>query len=195
MAETYVASVKGSRGILPRGYPWAALPWCAVVGLVYAYAAFKEPSWWGIAGGMVFFGCGVAQVLVLWNVKFQVFRADPEGIRLGWRRHVVTLRWQDVHEIRISPWADGAVADILLLPSASFVPRRLSPVAQVLLAAGLPQSWAYLKSPLLTPLSDPTRYSVPLSGTTTDEVAEALRPLTPDSVPILNAGFRISDQG
>jgi hypothetical protein len=143
---------------------------------------------------MVLFGAGVAHALVLWNGKFSVFRVDAKGIRLVCGRHRVTLPWEEVQEVRISPGADGAVADILLLPSAPFVPRRLPSAAEVLLAAVVPQSYIFLKPPLLAPLSNPLRYSVPLQGPTADEVAEGLRPLTPDSITIMNAGFRTGDQ-
>jgi hypothetical protein len=192
VTNSYVACVKGKSGILPRGYPWALLPWYAIFGALFATVAFKEPSWGGISLGMVLFSSGLAHAWVIWNAKFPVFRADPEGIRLVQGRHRVTVPWEEIQQIRISPRTDGAVADILLLPSAPFVPHRFPRTAQVLLATAVPQSYVFLKSPLLTPLTDPIRYSVPVSGTTADEVAEGLQPLAPDSVPIVNAGSSAS---
>jgi hypothetical protein len=190
VANSYAAKVKGTAGILPRGYPWVMLVRSAIL-LAIIVTLYVLSFGFTVASWMVILVAAVAAVSVLLSVlrlrsaKPAVFRVRPEGIRLGGARHVVRLSWQEVQEIRISPTADGALTDILLRPSARFAPPRFSPTAEVLLSA-VPRSYRFLKPPLLTPLTDPIRYSVPLWGTTAAEVAEGLQSLAPDSVPILS---------
>jgi hypothetical protein len=62
VADRYAARVKGTYGLMPRGYPY------------------------------------------------------PEGIGLGIGRHGIQIPWQEIQEIRISPAARGALADVVLLP-------------------------------------------------------------------------------
>jgi hypothetical protein len=182
VVNSYAARVKGTYGTLPRGYPWVMLVWYAIIGALFA--TFIVHSWFGTVGGIVIFAVGAATVRMFRNVKTAAFSAHPEGIRLGGVRHRLQIPWQEIQEIRISPAADGALADIVLLPSAPAAPARFPPAAEVLLGL-VPASYLFLKPPLLAPLTGPVRYRAPLWGTTVDEVAEGLRPLAPDSVPIV----------
>lgn len=179
--DGYVASVRAIRGF-PRGYPWAILVWYAI-GAVIVATFEQHYLLTGLLLGLAVLAAGVLFDWALWNGKAAAFRARPEGIRLGGTRHSVILPWDEIQEIRISPGSDGLVTEIILLPSAPFVPRRFSPAAEVLLTL-VPLSFLFLKPSMLTPLTGPVRYSVPLCGATADEIADGLRPLVPDSVPI-----------
>jgi hypothetical protein len=181
MVSNYIAKVKGTYGTLPRGYPWVMLPWYAVMGTVFA--VFEVHSWFGPAGGTLIFASGVALVIILRNAKMPVFTAHPEGIRLGGQRHRVRIPWPEIREVRISRAGHGAWADFVLA-APPLARRRLPPMAEVLLAL-IPGSYLFLKPPLLDPVADPARYRVPLWGATAEEVADGLRPLVPDSIPIV----------
>jgi hypothetical protein len=183
VANSYAARVKGTYGTMPRGYPWVILVHYAAIGALFA--TFMVHGWYGTVGGIVIFVGGAVAVRALRNLKTAAFRAHPEGIRLGGGRHCVQVPWQEIQEIRISPATDGALADIVLLPSAPAAPARFPPTAEVLLSL-VPGLNLFLKPPLLAPLTGPVRYCAPLWGTTADEVAERLRPLAPDSVPIVH---------
>lgn len=181
MPDSYTARVKGTYGTLPRGYPWVIIVWSAVAGALYATV---ETPLYGTALGVVVFASGVIAVGLLRNGKAPVFSAHPEGIRLGSQRHRIQIPWQEIQEIRISPTADGALADVVLMPPYPLARRRLPPIAEVLLSV-VPGSILFLGPPLLDPVTDPAGYRAPLWGTTPDEVANGLRPLAPDSVPIV----------
>lgn len=181
MADSYAAQVKGTYGLMPRGYPWVMLVWYAILGVLFA--TFMVHSLFGIAGGIVIFASGAAMVWIFQHATPRAFTADPEGIGLGIGRHGIQIPWQEIQEIRLSPAARGALADVVLLPSAPDAPPRLPPIAQVLLSV-VPGSNRFLKPPLVIPLTDPIRYRAPLWRTTAEEVAEGLRPVAPDSVPI-----------
>lgn len=184
MADGIGACVKGTAGTWPRGYSWGILMWSAICGALVASVAFHSliPR---LVIGLVFFGSGVARVWIFRSMRQPVFIARPEGILLGGMRCRVQLPWQEIQEIRISPGAGGALADVLLPPSAPFAPPRFSPTVEVLLGVIVPFSPLFLKPPLLTQLTDPLRYSVPLWGITADELAGRLQSVAPDSVPIV----------
>jgi hypothetical protein len=184
MADSYVARVKGTYGTLPRGYPWVFIVWYAITGTLFA--TVEVHSWYGIAGGVLIFAGGLCTVALVRNAKTPSFSAHPGGIRLGDQRHRIQIPWQEIQEIRVSPAADGALAEVVLMPSTPLTRRRLPPAAEVLLSV-VPGSQLFLRPPLLDPVTDPAGYRAPLWRTTPDEVAKGLRALAPDSVAIVTA--------
>jgi hypothetical protein len=36
VADSYAAQVKGTYGLMPRGYPWVMLVWYAILGVLFA---------------------------------------------------------------------------------------------------------------------------------------------------------------
>jgi hypothetical protein len=182
VANIYAARVKGTYGTLPRGYPWVALVWGATAGTIYATSAVH--SWFGTAGGVLIFAFSVVLVGIWRNKKTPTFIADPRGIELGGQRHSVDIPWREIHEVRISSAAHGAQVDIVLAAPTPLARHHLPPIAEILLSL-LPYSYRFLVPPLLTPTTNPAGYRAPLQGTTADHVAERLRSLAPDSVPIV----------
>ena len=183
VADIYTARVKGTHGTLPRGYPWVMLVYYAIMGAVFGAFAFDSPLV-GAVRGAVMFACGVFTVLIFRNLKSPAFSARPEGIQLGGQRHRMQIPWDEICEVRISPATNGALADVVMLPSVPVAWPRFPPAAEVMLSL-VPFSYLFLAPPMLAPLTDPVRYRAPLWGTTADEVAAGLRPLAPESTRIV----------
>src|SRR5579862_7291902 len=114
MADPYVAQVRGTYGMLPRGWPWVMLVWSAVAGLLLATQ--QSNRWFATGSGIVIFAGGVAFVAILRNVKTPAFMALSEGIRLGGQRHRLQVPWEEIREIRVSAAAHGAQVDVVLMP-------------------------------------------------------------------------------
>jgi hypothetical protein len=184
-SDIYVARVKGTYGIRPRGYVWTRLAWAVILGV--GVGAVGIGYLFGVGFAVVIIAAGVVTVLWMSQRKPRVFRASAEGLQLGGARDNIWLPWDDIWEVKISPQANGALVDVLVGPGAILGGRGLPPTAEILLSC-LPGSYRFLTPPLLKPLTDPPRYSAPLWGVTDKDVADGLQRVVPDSVVIRLAG-------
>jgi hypothetical protein len=189
MPGTYTALVKGSYGVLPRGFPWILLFWYAIGAAAFGLEAGSGPYFSVVAPG-VMVAAGLAMVYLVQQRKAAAFTVDAGGIWLGvqwkepWRdrRKRAHIQWSQIQEIRIAPDATGSAVDIVL--SGHAPQPTVRPAVAVLLLAFLPTSSLLLRPAILEPRADPIRYHAPLFGAGSSEVAEELRALAPPSVPI-----------
>jgi hypothetical protein len=179
--KTYVARVKGVYGIRGRTYLWSRLTWSVIFGVILAVGWLGSPA--GLVAGLVVVALGAAITFWMWRRKPRVFRASAKGLRLGGARDNIWIPWELIREINIAPHANGALADVIVEPSAIFPAHALSPRAEYLVSL-IPYASRFLTPPLLIPLAKPPRYRAPLWGTTAKEVAEGLRSVAPDSASI-----------
>jgi hypothetical protein len=160
---------------------WSRLTWSVIVGAAVAAGGLGSPA--AVVGGLVVFALGAVTTFWMWRRKPPVFRASAKGLRLGGTRENIWIPWELIREINISPHANGALADVVVDPSAIFPAHDLSPRAEFLMSL-IPYVSRFFTAPPLIPLANPPRYRAPLSGTTPQEVAEGLRSVAPDSAAI-----------
>lgn len=189
MPGTYRAVVKGSYGVLPRGFPWIFAFWYAAMAAVFGLEAGSGPMFWVVLPA-VFVLTGTALIYRVQQRKAAAFTADAMGIWLGvqWkeprrdRRKRAHIPWSQIQEIRISPSPAGSAVDIVL---SGLAPQpRVKPAAAAWLQALLPTSTFLQRPAILEPLADPVRYHAPLFGARSSEVAQALRALAPATVTV-----------
>jgi hypothetical protein len=186
---TYRAVVKGSYGVLPRGFPWMFAFWYAIMAAVYGLEAGSGPMFWVVMPA-VFVVAGTVVIYLVQQRKAVAFTADATGIWLGvqwkepWRdrRKRAHIPWSQIQEIRISPSPAGSAVEIVL---SGLAPQpTVTPVAVAWLQALLPTSTFLQRPAILEPRADPVRYHAPLFGAGSSDVAEALRALAPASIPV-----------
>jgi hypothetical protein len=189
MAGTYGAVVKGTYGVLPRGFPWILLVWYAVVAALFGLEAGSGPMFRVVLPAVIV-AAGIAASYLVQQRKAAAFLADAQGILLGarwkepWRdrRKRAQIRWSQIQEIRISPAPAGSAVDIVLSGLAPHPTVR--PAATAWALALLPTATFLQRPAILEPRADPVRYHAPLFGVGSSEVAAALRTLAPPSVPV-----------
>jgi hypothetical protein len=189
---SYTARVKGSDGIFPRGYVSVYLAWQAIamvaVTIVAVVGGYPLPA---IATALAI-GVASAIYMVYHFISFapKAFAADAQGLRLGlpptksgqYRGRNIVIPWNQVLQITVSATAAGSTADIMLATSAPVFRASAQPPMLERALKLTPLSGFLGRPPMLTPLTDPLRYRVPLYRVTTADLVSGLRSLAPDSV-------------
>lgn len=200
MAGTYRAVVKGTYGVLPRGFPWIFLVWYAVMAVIYGLEiGLTSPAGGAVVAVFVVAAAGVTY----WTSqrKHQAFAADAQGIWLGVRRAKpaedrrkrTQIPWSSMLEIRVSPIQAGSAVDIVLSGLAARPAPAMRAIGPLMLVV-FPPYFYWQRPAILEPLADPVRYHAPLFGAGPSEVAAALRALAPASVPVTetSSSFQVS---
>jgi hypothetical protein len=195
--EVVICLVRGPGSRYPRGYLWLFPIWLAILGvavnLVGMRLAGHLPLWLGASeiGGLAV--ATFTAMCVLLTTRRVAFRADSTGILLGTRsirkrprRRRVFLPWSDIAQVTLVPRRYTVLADVVLGPTAIWVPRpNLRQQAALLLGALLLPFGLGRGRPALTMIRRHTPgYRVTICEMTAGQLRLALHQLAPETVPI-----------
>lgn len=197
MRDDLSVPVLGPSTIFPRGYLCLAPVYCAAALGGLALGRWL-PLWFrGTAAAGVLTGT-LTLVSVLASIKARAFYADRTGVRLGLssstrrrgrqRRTVRQLPWAQVEKVRVTKRRGGALVELILGPNATLALRGYhhNPVWRTRRAVLLIIPFWYLLRPtgLTTPLPNPSRYQVRVTGVNADQLAHEIRALAPANVAV-----------
>lgn len=178
----YSALVRGPSAVFPRGTLWV-LCFGYAVAYVILVVLVKEPLSINLIYLAGFIGSAIALSLVFGRAKYRAFAADDAGIWLGKNTtRPLRLKWEQVRQLKISPYPHGAVLEILL--SSGHRPTGRTQQILSLALLYVPFGIRRARPGLLTVLPDPPRYRVPLTQVTPEELRSALSALAPAAFPI-----------
>jgi len=183
-AVRYSARVRGPLSSFPRGGLWVFGVWYV---LIYLGALLEDGHelWFSLVSLVIIGGvCGYATYLLA-RATFLAFEVDADGIWLGKKsasRSPERIGWEQVRQLTISSSRHGSVLQILLGPDVPATGRLRQAASLALMS--VPLGLRRTRPGLLTVLPNPPRYRVPLARVTPAELASALSPLAPATVPV-----------
>lgn len=193
MENRYIALVRGSSAIFPRGYLWLIPVWYAVAAAAMEIKG-QMPSWYcDFALGALLLAT-LTLVAVLSTLRSNAFLADESGIWLGLRagarrrgrrrRQNRLLPWPEVMRIRIASRRYGARLEIFL-PDGTDSGRGHAAWRAVAAVVTLLIPLAYLfRMPGILRARSGLRYRIPLYDVTPEQLRLGLAPMVPPGVAI-----------
>jgi hypothetical protein len=195
--EVVICLVRGPASRYPRGYLWLFPIWLVILGVAVDLAGIRLdghlPLWLGASelGGLAL--ATFTAMSVLLTARRVAFRADSTGILLGTRtirkrprRRRVFLPWSDIAQVTLVPRRYTVLADIVLGPTAIWVPRPNRREQAALLVGALLVPFGLGRGrPALTMIRQyPPGYRVRICEMTAGQLRLALHQLAPETVPI-----------
>ena len=180
----YSALVRGPSPSFPRGGVWMFCVWYAVIYLCLLWQGGLT-FWFNVLVLAVFGAAAAYTIMLFTKASTRAFAADGGGIWLGKKTATarpVRLGWEEVSQLTISSYPNGSILQIVL-DSGAPATGRLRHVASLALMS-LPLGIRRSRPELLTVLSDPPRYRVPLARVSPDELRSALSGLAPATLAI-----------
>ena len=189
--------VRGPASRYPRGYLWLFPLWFVILSGAVAVVGVRLdghlPLWLGASeiGGLLV--AMSTAVCVLLTARRIAFRADGGGILLGTRtmrkrlkRRRVYLPWSEVAQVTLVPRRYSVLADIVLSPTAGWVPAPTRRQQAALLVGALLMPFGVGRgAPALTmPRHRPPGYRVRICETTAGQLRLALHQVAPQGVPV-----------